>query len=128
MKKLSRVKAKQYTKDELYDIYLDTFKQLQEMHEKYDKSAVINVNMINKITDSKEKIEELEKEIQKLKNEKTESRNKRGAGRKQKFNDTDIETIKMYRFQGKTIKEIAEIFNCSVGLIHKLINENKSGN
>lgn len=50
--------------------------------------------------------------------------NERGAGRKNKFTDSEVETIRMYRIQGKTIKEIAEMFKCSVGLIHKLINEN----
>ena len=50
-------------------------------------------------------------------------KNQRGAGRKSKFTDSEKETIKMYRLQGKTIKEIADMYNCSVGLIHKLINE-----
>ena len=36
------------------------------------------------------------------------------------------ESIRMYRLQGKTIKEIAEIFSCSVGIIHKLINEKQN--
>lgn len=49
--------------------------------------------------------------------------NERGAGRKSRFTQSEIETIKMYRLQGKTIKEIAKMFNCSVGLIHKLICE-----
>lgn len=49
--------------------------------------------------------------------------NERGAGRKIRFTDQEKETIKMYRLQGKTIKELAEMFCCSVGLIHKLINE-----
>jgi len=31
--------------------------------------------------------------------------------------------MRMYRFQGKTIKEIAEIYGCSVGLVHKLVKE-----
>nr|WP_308545444.1 hypothetical protein [uncultured Lachnoclostridium sp.] len=31
--------------------------------------------------------------------------------------------IRMYRIQGKTIKEIAQMYSCSVGLIHKIINE-----
>lgn len=57
------------------------------------------------------------------KNSKSKPKNERGAGRKQKFNDADIENIKIYRLQKKTIKEIAEIYSCSVGLIHKLINE-----
>lgn len=29
----------------------------------------------------------------------------------------------MYRIQGKTIKKIDEMCSCSVGLIHKIINE-----
>lgn len=28
--------------------------------------------------------------------------------------------IRMYRLQGKRIEELAESFNCSVGLIHKI--------
>lgn len=48
--------------------------------------------------------------------------NERGAGRKARFTDMQIEEIKEYRAEGKTIKEIAEMYECSVGLIHKLIN------
>lgn len=73
---------------------------------------------------------ELINDIQKLKNENAQLKdnitikhNERGAGRKARFTDTEIETIKMYRIQGKTIKQIAEICNCSVGLVHKLIND-----
>ncbi|MBU3087450.1 Hin recombinase [Clostridium gasigenes] len=58
------------------------------------------------------------KEVQKFKNE-------RGAGRKSKFTDKEITEIKMNSQKGKTIKEIAEMFSCSVGLIHKLISEIK---
>ena len=69
--------------------------------------------------------DELIKEFQKLKNENKliqKVHNERGAGRKARFSDEQIETIRMYRLQGKTIKEISEMFDCSVGLIHKLIN------
>lgn len=79
-------------------------------------------------------IEKQEKEIQKLKDENIllksnsvksdkRSHNERGAGRKEKFSEQEKEMMKMYRMQGKTIKEIAQIYNCSVGLIHKIINE-----
>ena len=50
--------------------------------------------------------------------------NARGAGRKSKFTDNQIEEIKKMRTEGSTIKEIAIKYKCSVGLIHKLINEN----
>lgn len=49
--------------------------------------------------------------------------NARGAGRRAKFSDAQVEEIKKLREDGNTIKEIADKFNCSVGLIHKLINE-----
>lgn len=59
---------------------------------------------------------QLDESVQKIKNE-------RGAGRKPKFTDEEIQSIKMYRLQGKSYKAIADLFNCSVGTIHKLINE-----
>ena len=49
--------------------------------------------------------------------------NERGAGRKAKPTNQEKEMIRMYRIQGKTIKEIAQMYSCSVGLIHKIINE-----
>ena len=49
--------------------------------------------------------------------------NARGAGRKSRFSDDQIEEIKKLREDGSTIKEIASRYGCSVGLIHKLINE-----
>ena len=49
--------------------------------------------------------------------------NARGAGRRARFTDAQIEEIKKLRENGNTIKEIATRFECSVGLIHKLINE-----
>lgn len=52
-----------------------------------------------------------------------EIHNERGAGRKERFSEEEKEMMKMYRIQGKTIKEISEIYKCSVGLVHKLINE-----
>lgn len=49
--------------------------------------------------------------------------NERGAGRKSRFSDMDKEMMKMYRIQGKTIKDIAEMYYCSVGLVHKIVKE-----
>lgn len=49
--------------------------------------------------------------------------NERGAGRKARFTDQEKGAMKMYRIQEKSFREIAEIFNCSVGTVHKIINE-----
>lgn len=56
--------------------------------------------------------------VQKIKNE-------RGAGRKERFTEHQKEVIKMYRLQGKTIREIADLYDCSPGLIHKIIKKKK---
>lgn len=50
--------------------------------------------------------------------------NARGAGRRARFSDEQVMEIKKLRESGNTIKEIATRFECSIGLIHKLINEN----
>ena len=51
------------------------------------------------------------------------SHNERGAGRKARFTDQEKGAMKMYRIQEKSFREIAEIFSCSVGTVHKIINE-----
>lgn len=107
--------------------WINKYSDLEEKYLKLERE--LNSNKFVKIKDLREEIKKLQKEnkelkknnIQKLNNEKIH--NERGAGRKARFTDTEIETIRMYRLQGKTIKEIAEMFNCSVGLIHKLINK-----
>lgn len=58
----------------------------------------------------------LSNDVQKLKNE-------RGAGRKSLFGDTEVVAMKFYRSQGMSYRAIAELYNCSAGLVHKLINE-----
>ena len=103
----------------------------QEGH--YAIEAVERGRIIEK---QKNEIQQLKDEIQQLKDEnkllKSTKRpidlkihNERGAGRKSKFTIQEKETMKLYRIQGKTIKEIAEIYSCSVGLVHKIINENE---
>lgn len=70
-------------------------------------------------------IQKLLKETEELKSNNcvNKLKNERGAGRKEKFTIHEKETMKMYRIQGKSIREIADMYNCSVGLIHKIINE-----
>ena len=102
----------------------------QEGH--YAIEAVERGRIIEK---QKNEIQQLKDEIQQLKDEnkllKSTKRpidlkihNERGAGRKSRFTIQEKETMKLYRIQGKTIKEIAEMYSCSVGLVHKIINEN----
>ena len=50
-------------------------------------------------------------------------KNDRGAGRKPMFNAYEISNIKIARKQGKSLREIASKHSCSIGLIHKIINQ-----
>ena len=70
---------------------------------------------VNKYKDFKRNLDDLKKGVL--------IHNARGAGRKAKFTDKQIEEIRRLREDGNTIKDIANRYNCSVGLIHKLINE-----
>lgn len=78
------------------------------------------------------KINRLQEEINSLKNENSKLQNKiecstikneRGAGRKKRFNTEQVNAILEARNEGKSIRTLAKEFNCSIGLIHKLINE-----
>lgn len=95
----------------------------QEWH--YAIEAVERGRVIEK---QKNKIQQLKDENKLLKSTRgpidLKIHNERGAGRKSRFTIQEKETMKLYRIQGKTIKEIAEMYSCSVGLVHKIINEN----
>ena len=122
-------------------------KDIKDLEEQLRRSAYYKEgHFVIEAVERGHKIEKLEKEIKILKNEiqklKDENKllrsnkgvkgstelkihNERGAGRKSRFTDQEKETMKLYRIQGKTIKEIAEMYSCSVGLVHKLISEDK---
>ena len=114
-----------YEKSSTYIQQCKRIELLEEQNEAYRLSVEHEKKMRKALVDNyEEEIKRLNEEVQKLKNEnKARIHNERGAGRKSKFTDQEKESIRMYRLQGKTIKEIAEMFNCSIGLIHKLIQE-----
>ena len=79
----------------------------------------------------KAELEKLKNEIKALKYENNllrsnkidKSHNERRAGRKERFSAQEKETMKMYRIQGKTIKEISVMYSCSIELVHKIVKE-----
>ena len=113
-----------YEKSSTYIQQCKRIELLEERNEAYRLSVEHEKNMRKVLVDNYEpEIERLNEEIQKLKNENVRIHNERGAGRKSIFTEQEKETIRLYRLQGKTIKELAEMFSCSVGIIHKLIHE-----
>ena len=63
-----------------------------------------------------QRIQELEAQLQ--------QRNSRGAGRKQKLSESQIEQIKIMHASNDSIKTIAEYFKVSVGTVHKALHTN----
>lgn len=114
-----------YEKSSTYIQQCKRIELLEERNEAYRLSVEHEKNMRKALVDNYEpEIERLNEEIQKLKSEnKVRIHNERGAGRKSRFTEQEKESVRMYRLQGKTMKEIAEMFSCSVGMIHKLIHE-----
>lgn len=101
--------------------YLQLHKEL-DMYKEYKK---LYDNLKNK---SAKKLDAQAEYIQKLINENeklkiSQINNSRGAGRKSKIDDTTKKNIIHERAEGMTIKELAQKYDCSVGTIHKLINE-----
>ncbi|MCC8101632.1 MAG: UPF0236 family protein [Clostridiales bacterium] len=56
-----------------------------------------------------------------------EARNPREAGRKPANDPHMAESVCRFHADGKTIREIAQLVNCSVGHVHKLIHEHEAG-
>ena len=94
--------------------------RLEEDVEKYRKDYLYYFDEYSKLRDK-----DFNRTLEEINNLKKNSliHNARGAGRKAKFTDDQVDEIKSLREDGNTIKEIANRYNCSVGLIHKLINE-----
>lgn len=90
-------------------------KKVDYLHAVIDRLEKDNKKLLSEVDKYKKDIEEL--------NKNTLIHNSRGAGRKSKFTDVQVDEIKRLRVDGYTIKDIANRYNCSVGLIHKLINE-----
>ena len=70
------------------------------------------------------KYKSLEEDYEKLKADYdvlSSSINSKSSGRPCKLSDGDKELMKMYRMQKKSYREIASLFNCSIGLVSKVL-------
>lgn len=76
----------------------------------------------NQIADLQSKISYLEHQL-KLKDQEIQRLKNRGAGRTPVFSDREKDKIIADRKSGKSIREVAAMNHCSVGYVHKIINE-----
>lgn len=87
-------------------------------------ARITKADLENQIVELKAEIERLQLEVQQLKSEQNlKQHNERGAGRKPKFTREEIAKAQRLKLQGLSYKRVAEEMNCSVGLVHKLLNE-----
>ena len=103
------------------------------------KDISIDETIDNYVVYKKTELEKLKDNIQKLINENeqlraenkllkselkncSQNKNEHKAGRKNKFNNEQIQEIIKLKSQGKSIRQISREYNCSIGLVHKLIN------
>lgn len=80
----------------------------------------------NKAKARDEHLQELQKQVEQLKASTNihKLKNERGAGRKPKLTEAEIQSIKMYRLQGLSYKAIAKMFDCSVGTVYNVCATN----
>lgn len=86
---------------------------------------------IEKLEEQVRKLEQdkisLIKEVRVLKNKSSRTSktvvNKRNAGRKKTFSEEEKISIARCRNEGKTFKQIASEYGCSVGLVHNLVKK-----
>lgn len=91
---------------------MDNDKLIKSLKIQFEEQIKINKELNEELVLLKKENNELKAALSKSK--------ERGAGRKNKFTEQEMEMIKMYRFQGKSIRELAAMFECSVGLISKI--------
>lgn len=94
-------------------------RQIQSLKIENNDLISKNKSLESNLNTSKAYIEVLKEHMTKC----STIKNERGAGRKKKFNTDQVNDILKARNEGKSIRSLAKEFNCSIGLIHKLINE-----
>ena len=119
LKQMLEQKSREYN-DLKYKYKLLEYKcnKLQEEYDKVHRYYYILLEDVENISKEKEYILG---EYMKLLNSTTPKHNERGAGRKAKFTELEIETMKMYKMQGMSTRAIAEMFGCSHTTVNKLI-------
>lgn len=103
-------------------------KQLKEAHkediEEINKKwcNAVGVESYIKARANKDILEYYKNKAQRLEEE-LKNKNNRGAGRKPKITAETKEQIKEDRAKGKSIRELAKLYNCSTGSIYNIIKE-----
>ena len=90
----------------------------------YKKKAELEMELAQALA----RIEELEAELEAVKNSVHKYKNERNAGRKSKFGNEEKGKIMKLFLEGKSYRAIAKEMNCSLGLVHKILNEQPKGN
>lgn len=121
-KKLREELQKSWDRESEQDKVIYTLKDEQDNN--FKKSALYE-EMKQRIKFLENEIVMKDKRITRLQEKFTHTRNERGAGRKPKLSPVQKEEIFVMYGNGESMRRIAQHVDCSVGLIHKLIHEQK---
>ena len=89
----------------------------------YKKKAELE----QELAEALQRIAELEAELEAVKNSVHKLKNERNAGRKSKFGNNEKGKIMKLFLDGKSYRAIAKEMKGSVGLVHKILNEQPKG-
>lgn len=92
---------------------VELIEYIKELHEEIQDRSQKGLELINETI-------WLEHEINELKEKLKEGYK---GGRKKKFDREQVELIKQARKENKSVRTIAKEFDCSVGLVHKIIKD-----
>lgn len=86
----------------------------------YKKKAELEQELLEAL----QRIAELEAELEAVKNS-VHKHNERNAGRPKKYGNEEKAKITKLFLEGKSYRAIAKEMGCSLGLVHKVLNEHK---
>lgn len=122
-KKLREELQKSWDRESEQDKVIYTLKNEQDSN--FKKSALYE-EMEQKIRFLENEIAMKDKRMTRLQEKFIHTHNERGAGRKPRLSPAEEEEIVVMHLNGESMRRIAQHMGCSVGLVHKLINEHKN--
>lgn len=105
--------------------------QIERLEKELERKENIIQDLLAEIMEKDEEIKNSERkyqEITKAYKKDLEKLKEQNGGRPQKLTEEEKGSIEMYRVQGKTIREIADLFKCSTRTINRVLAERKGNN
>lgn len=104
--------------------------QIERLKKELEEKEKIIKNLLTEILQKDEELKRAEKNHQniiKAYKKDLEKLKEQNGGRPRKLTEEQKSSIEMYRIQGKTVKEISQLFNCSMSTVNRILTEKRNG-